>query len=145
MITGTLRRDQLTGRRPALRCVAFYTLFTYQSLHSNQCLHRLGTGDCPIFACRMTCALAASITRLESCVTAAIVAAGGLSGKTINDLQGDADGRMLYILITTRNNPQVPPAAARDPLAYCQARAKAVASSRCLRSSRNAHLWSYCE
>lgn len=31
---------------------------------------------------------------------------GGLSGKTINDLQGDADGRMLYILVTTRNNPQ---------------------------------------
>ncbi|KAK9842267.1 hypothetical protein WJX81_003590 [Elliptochloris bilobata] len=31
---------------------------------------------------------------------------GGLSGKTINNLQDDVNSRMIYILVTTRNNPQ---------------------------------------
>lgn len=34
-------------------------------------------------------------------------AAGGLQGKTINDLQNDVNDRMVYILVTTRNNPEV--------------------------------------
>lgn len=50
---------------------------------------------------------------LGACLMAARRVAGGLAGKPINDLQDDVDSRMIYILITTRNNPQVPPAATR--------------------------------
>ena len=45
---------------------------------------------------------------LVSHLTAARLVAGGLAGKPINDLQDDVDSRMIYILVTTRNNPQVP-------------------------------------
>lgn len=32
---------------------------------------------------------------------------GGLSGKTINDLQDDVNSRNIYLLVTTKNNPKV--------------------------------------
>lgn len=42
---------------------------------------------------------------------AARLVAGGLAGKPINDLQDDVDSRNIYLLVTTRNNPQVHPSA----------------------------------
>jgi len=35
--------------------------------------------------------------------------AGGLRGKTINDLQQDVDDKMVYVVVTTKNNPNVRP------------------------------------
>ena len=46
---------------------------------------------------------------LGACLMTARLVAGGLAGKPINDLQDDVDSRMIYLLVTTRNNPQVPP------------------------------------